>query len=517
MVRIVALIGILILFHSCAVVGGLEGGEKDEFAPKVVRMNPENGSLHFTSKVITIQFDEYVQLNNPNENILVLPADLKVEAKLVKKKLVLKLLNEPSPNTTYQISLNNLVKDISESNDSLMHYVFSTGSFIDSLSYSGQVVDAYSGAAKGKVLIGLYQLSDSVQVTKPRYFSTTDQNGKFVLNYLHEGHYKVVAFQDENKTLTYDVNEQAGFLSEVLDLHESVEDSSNLLLFPGKQLAKVRTKKIIEPSLLQLGASFPLMMDSITIDGEKLLAKNTFSYSQDSLGILLPDNLDEVLEVVVRHDGLVDSLSIRVNKNASGEVKHFTIPEDKNISREKKLTALFSDAITEVNTELIRVTIRDSVKQMYELQHEGNQLILSFPDSINEAVQVRFLPGALRYRSGAVSDSIPWILGIKPPSDFGTIVMKNEVWPENAYLEFLLGGKVVLRKTCASLLDNPIVDLLEPGLYRFRIVIDANQNGHWDTGDLIQNKQAEKVLHFPNEIKIRANWENELELEIKSN
>ena len=47
-------------------------------------------------------------------------------------------------NTTYSIYLNETVQDITESNDSLMVFVFSTGDYIDSLSYQVKVIDAFT-------------------------------------------------------------------------------------------------------------------------------------------------------------------------------------------------------------------------------------------------------------------------------------------------------------------------------------------------------------------------------------
>jgi uncharacterized protein (DUF2141 family) len=53
---------------------------------------------------------------------------------------------------------------------------------------------------------------------------------------------------------------------------------------------------------------------------------------------------------------------------------------------------------------------------------------------------------------------------------------------------------------------------LLPGDYHFRIVRDTNQNGIWDTGDYSIGQQPEDVLLFSTPVKVRANWDIDLEL-----
>ena len=57
-----------------------------------------------------------------------------------------------------------------------------------------------------------------------------------------------------------------------------------------------------------------------------------------------------------------------------------------------------------------------------------------------------------------------------------------------------------------------IVNELEPGDYTFKIILDENQNGKWDTGNFETYLQAEKVDLYSTPIKVRANWEVEATL-----
>ena len=61
------------IFAGCAKINAPTGGPKDTTPPKVVKVEPEDGTVRFQSNQIRIWFDEYVTLNNPTDNVLVSP------------------------------------------------------------------------------------------------------------------------------------------------------------------------------------------------------------------------------------------------------------------------------------------------------------------------------------------------------------------------------------------------------------------------------------------------------------
>lgn len=83
-------------------------------------------------------------------------------------------------NTTYAIYLNNAVKDISEGNDTIIQYVFSTGETLDSLNYTVQVIDAWSNDPINKCVVGLYDTTTNAI----KNFAETGVNGQAKLNYI---------------------------------------------------------------------------------------------------------------------------------------------------------------------------------------------------------------------------------------------------------------------------------------------------------------------------------------------
>ena len=68
---------------------------------------------------------------------------------------------------------------------------------------------------------------------------------------------------------------------------------------------------------------------------------------------------------------------------------------------------------------------------------------------------------------------------------------------------------VLLRTQITTKTGKVEFPLLAPGKYALKLIYDENNNGVWDTGRYLQNRQPEKVIRYNGEIIIRANWETE--------
>lgn len=59
------------------------------------------------------------------------------------------------------------------------------------------------------------------------------------------------------------------------------------------------------------------------------------------------------------------------------------------------------------------------------------------------------------------------------------------------------------------------IKLFNPGEYQISILFDVNNNGKWDTGNYWKKLQPEKVVARKQTLQIRANWDNELRIDLK--
>ena len=122
------------------------------------------------------------------------------------KTVTIKLRDTLLANTTYSIQLGNSIQDINENNPYPdFTYVFSTGAYIDSLQFSGNVILAETGKADSTLLVFLYKnLSDSaVYKEKPIYIEKVNSKGDFKFKHLAEGTYNVFALKDESGQKMY--------------------------------------------------------------------------------------------------------------------------------------------------------------------------------------------------------------------------------------------------------------------------------------------------------------------------
>ena len=191
-------------------------------------------------------------LNKPAETVTIVPNDVKVTASISKKTMVVELEGDLKPETTYAIYFNGTVKDISEGNDSLMQYVFSTGDFIDSLIYRGFIMNAWTYKPEKDIFVGLYHVEDSSIYKRPAYFSRTDANGKFVFQYLKKGTYQIHAFDDKNRDSKWSPAERVSFQRDLIQLDTSITDSIPMRIYIPKGARKVQAT-VQGPGLIKIG------------------------------------------------------------------------------------------------------------------------------------------------------------------------------------------------------------------------------------------------------------------------
>ena len=206
--------------QRCANAVAPTGGPRDERPPVVVEAVPENHSINFLGNKIEITFDEYITLENANQNVMISPPlSEKPDIKLKNKTVVIKFKEDLAANTTYTINFGASIKDLHEGNQFKDYvYSFSTGDHIDTLGIAGKVLNASDKKPVDGVYVSLYAADrenvDSLPMTTiPDYITKTDKEGKFSLNGLADKKYLVFALKDANANLYFDLpNEEVAFL-----------------------------------------------------------------------------------------------------------------------------------------------------------------------------------------------------------------------------------------------------------------------------------------------------------------
>ncbi|MFN5931544.1 MAG: Ig-like domain-containing protein, partial [Sphingobacteriales bacterium] len=143
------------------------GGMKDTIPPNLIRALPKDSATNTIAKKIILEFDEYVQLQEVQQQLVVSPVPKiqpLIESKL--RTVTISIKDTLQDNTTYSFNFGNSLQDINENNPlKNFTYVFSTGSSIDSGNISGQILIAETGKPDSTILAILHpDLSDTAVV-----------------------------------------------------------------------------------------------------------------------------------------------------------------------------------------------------------------------------------------------------------------------------------------------------------------------------------------------------------------
>lgn len=206
----------LLACSACANRGsGPQGGPRDTIPPMVVKESPLNGTLHFADKRIEIQFDEYIQLDDIQKNVLISPPQQNPpEVKAIGKTLSVVFQEDLIDSTTYTIDFGAAICDYNEKTP-LYDYVFSfsTGDLIDSLSVSGRVYSAENLNPIPDVLVGIHSNhSDTALNTLPfSRITRSDAEGYFTIHNMRGGVYRLYALNDISRDYMYQPGEAMAF------------------------------------------------------------------------------------------------------------------------------------------------------------------------------------------------------------------------------------------------------------------------------------------------------------------
>lgn len=210
-----------LLLASCANRGqGPQGGPRDSIPPVVMKETPLNGTLNFTGKEIVVQFDEYIQLDDVQKNVLISPPQqTPPEVKAIGKKLSVVFQEDLIDSTTYTLDFGPAICDYNEKVP-LEGYVFSfsTGDVIDSLAISGKLYDAATLNPMPFVIVGIHRnLSDSALSTIPfTRITRTDSEGNFIIHNITAGTYRLYALNDISRDYIYQPGEALAYADSLI-------------------------------------------------------------------------------------------------------------------------------------------------------------------------------------------------------------------------------------------------------------------------------------------------------------
>jgi hypothetical protein len=459
---------VIITSTGCANIIPPAGGPRDSLPPVLVKVTPPDSSRQFTEKRILFTFNEYVELQNAFENLVVSPLSKNfpsIDYRL--NTVTVKLRDTLEPNTTYHLDFGNAVKDFNEGNVLKgFSYTFSTGNYIDSLELKGNVILAENGRIDTTLIVMLHTnpVDSAVVKDRPRYISKLDSKGSFVFHNLPPRTFYLYALKDEGGTMRYFNDRQLfAFADHPIALNGKTEPvtlyaySSNKNIFQavrpvsggkGKQSAADKRLKY-QTSLIANQIGGPLTQD--------LLSPFTMTFDQPLRSF--------------------DSTKIRLYTDSTFKVAgaySFRLDTNRTI-------------ITLTHSWIENSTYHIIMDKEFAEDSSGRKLLKS--DTLTFRTKKQGDYGSLKLRLKNIDMSKNPVL----------LIMQGE----NIYESFILTETSISQ------------DMFLPGEYELRILYDSNKNGHWDPGDFFgKHKQPEIVVPLERKITVKAAFQNEFDVSL---
>ena len=323
------------LISSCAKTGRPDGGPKDELAPLFVTSKPPYETINFSSKEIELRFNEFIKLKDLNKQLVVSPPLknplLITPQGTASKFLKIEILDTLAINTTYIFNFGNAIEDNNESNKlEGFKYVFSTGSYIDSLETTGTVTDAFLNKKPKKTNIVLYRLDSTftdsiIYEKKPNYVTTALDTTKFNFTNLKKGKYLLLALGETSSNYIFNPTvDKIGFYRDTIRLPKDSILTRPIKLFKEVQPYQFRRAKEAFKGKIEFGYEGEIKNLKV-----KLLSKVSDSFRSISRFEIDKDTLNywhtpiavDSLNFIISNDIFRDTVTVQFRKNKLDSLK----------------------------------------------------------------------------------------------------------------------------------------------------------------------------------------------------
>jgi hypothetical protein len=519
------------LAMSCATQTTPMGGPKDSIPPTVTKYSPRENQTNFRDKQIVVDFSEPVVLNNPKDEIIIIPpVGKKTDFRLKGSTLIIEPENPWRDTTTYNINFREGIKDLTEGNVAKdkkggdLHLAFSTGPTIDTLSISGKVKSGIDEKIPPNITIALYT-SDTFNIFEdvPEYFTKSNKEGNFSITNLKSNKYRLYAFEDKNKNLKAETRtEKFGFLSKPIQLDSVVKGLEIAMVnIDTRQPKLTSSRNQSDINTIRFNKS---MTDYQIVTDTPVVS--SFSGNQTEIlayyPLIDPDSMKVRVRAIDSTNLIVDTL-IYIKRNDNERVKEaFKVQAGEatyNIETNQfTLSMSFNKPLLSINQDSIY--IRYDSTTILPLKFKSLKYDTIFNKiSISEVIPIDSLPKSLAvtiapsYLISVENDSSKAISPTLKLFDSPTtaVLFVNIQTREPHFIIQLINGqnKIVQQSIDAKQIT---FKYLVPESVKIRAIIDTNANGVWDTAIYPENREPERMIYYLNserklETPLRANWE----------
>ena len=232
----------------------------------------------------------------------------------------------------------------------------------------------------------------------------------------------------------------------------------------------------------------------------------------DSLNILRPQR--DTVQFIARRRPVEKKKKRKDDEPEPIEFLGMTLNATGSINLYDTISVIFSEPVIEIDGEMFRLEqMVDSVWNPADFEF--------FPDSINslkfclkrpwgygEEFRLSIDSAAIFSVYGKWNEGFEGNFKIKREDEYGHLYINIIGADSTAFVELLNSNDVPVRKVRMKDGGALFMDL-KPDKYYARLVLDANGNDKWDTGDYAGKRQPELVFYCPKMFNIMQNWQVE--------
>jgi hypothetical protein len=408
------------------------------------------------------------------------------------------------------------------------------------------VILASDGTPAENIVLGLYpkDSSNAVQHQKPIYFAKTSKAGTYQINNVKADKYNIYALKDQNFNYIYDQpNELIGFIDSLIDLTDTVPAKADFTIFT-EQVKKVSIQSVISVQAGMLQIVYNGTINKFSLVGEIATNNNKVFYNEtkDTINYWYSNYyVEKDTLFTTANDTILDTTRIElkfISKDTMEQAMKYplTIVNQSNIeasgqeSKENiniqrlygalkinfnrptvRINDLKQAEIVEDSTEKrtpVSLTASEDTTQLYTLnlkRTENTGYTLVIPDSMFLDI------------FGLWNKRIEWHFKTNSKDLYGNIklTLKNETPGKNYLIKLLdVNNNVVRQYTLKEETEKKVeIPNIPAGVYHFAVLNDVNNNGHWDTGNLLNKQQPEKIYTVADSYTLKGGWD--LDVEVK--
>ena len=205
-----------------------------------------------------------------------------------------------------------------------------------------------------------------------------------------------------------------------------------------------------------------------------------------------------------------------------GEPYETTMPEEPlkleitpsgDMDPDQNISIVAKEPLKDVDTNHVRLFSHPSgdslwYKEPYELKRISNEEF-QVKAAWKPGTEYSFEADSTAFETiyGTMSGKLKQGLKVRGEDAYASLIMTISGMQGRHIIAQLLDGQSKIVKQ--SFTDNGQAEFyyLKPGKYFMRIIVDANNNKKWDTGNYDTNLQPEEVYYNPDEIECKAKWD----------